>query len=85
MANAKSGEWTNLVLESSAHPPALPKERFRNWMAAERIFVSSRMDEQMNPTREAVRNYLHQMGASPLCGKKSPRAMIFRKALILTA
>jgi hypothetical protein len=66
MSNNQTGEWSNLVVESSAHPPALPEDRFRDWMAGRRLFVSSRMDTEMNLAREAVRDYLHRMGASPV-------------------
>ena len=66
MSNSQNGEWTDLILEGAAHPSALSEERFRNWMAGRLVFVSSRMDAEMTPTRKAVRDYLLRMGASPV-------------------
>jgi len=58
--------WNDLIIESSARPLPLPDDRFRAWMAGRNIFVSSRMDEELNPAREAARIYLHSMGANPM-------------------
>ena len=54
------------MVESAAHPAPLSDERFRDWMAGRRIFVSSTMDSEMTPYRTAVRDYLHKMGTSPV-------------------
>jgi hypothetical protein len=58
--------WSNLIIERAARPLPLPNDRFRQWIAGKGIFISSRRDDEMNPSREAVRNYLHSIGASPI-------------------
>src|SRR5207248_2661188 len=58
--------WNSLIVENAAHPAPLSEERFRDWMAGRNIFVSSTMDAEMTPFREAVRAYIHSMGATPI-------------------
>ncbi len=62
----KSDNWNDLIIESSARPLPLPEDRFRAWMSGRNVFISSRMDEELNPLREAVRAYLHGLGANPV-------------------
>ncbi|MGB7923076.1 MAG: DUF4062 domain-containing protein [Pyrinomonadaceae bacterium] len=66
MRNDGHGGWNDLIVESGAYPPPLSEDRYRGWMAGRRIFISSVMDNEMNPSREALRAYLHQMGAVPI-------------------
>lgn len=66
MSNAERGNWGDLIIESGAHPTPLSDERFRGWMAGRQVFVSSTMNEEMAPFREAVRAYLHGVGATPV-------------------
>lgn len=58
--------WGQLIMERRTAPPALDGERFRQWMAGRRIFVSSTMDAEMTPVRVAVATYLRGQGASPV-------------------
>ncbi len=53
--------WSNLIIEKAARPLPLADDRFRQWIAGKGIFISSRRDDEMNPSREAVRNYLHSI------------------------
>lgn len=64
MSRGEDSTWNNLIVENAAHPAPLSDERYRDWMTGRRIFVSSPIDPEMNPFREAVRAYLKSMGAS---------------------
>ncbi len=66
MSRGENPNWTDLLVESSAHPLPLSTERYRAWMAGRQIFVSSLMDQEMTPYRDAVRAHLHAMGATPV-------------------
>lgn len=66
MSRGENPNWTDLIIERSAHPAPLSDERYRAWMAGRPIFVSSLMDPEMAPFREAVRAHLHTMGATPV-------------------
>jgi Domain of unknown function (DUF4062) len=66
MSRTTDSAWNNLIVEDTAHPAPLSDERFRDWMTGRRVFVSSTMNTEMTPFREAVRAYLHRMGASPI-------------------
>jgi len=66
MSRGENPNWTDLIIESSAHPAPLSDERYRAWMSGRPVFVSSLMDSEMAPFREAVRAHLHSMGASPV-------------------
>lgn len=61
-----SSSWDEIIAESSARPIPLAEDRFRAWISRQGIFVSSLMDEEMTPYRNAVRTYLHGNGTSPL-------------------
>lgn len=58
--------WNNLLIETTARPQPLAEERFREWVAGKGIFISSRRDAEMNPVREAARQYLYAIGAHPI-------------------
>lgn len=58
--------WSELIIEQAARPLPLPEDRFRAWMNGQHIFVSSRMDDEMNPVRQAVRGWLQSWGAMPM-------------------
>jgi uncharacterized protein DUF4062 len=55
--------WNDLIIERGARALPLSDDRFRQWMAGRGIFVSSRMDQEMTPSRDAVRAYLNSKGA----------------------
>lgn len=57
--------WQDLIIESGATPPRIDDQRFREWMSRQRVFVSSVMDDEMRPAREAVRSWLHDWEAAP--------------------
>lgn len=57
--------WDNLIIETGATPPPLDDQRFREWMSRQRIFVSSVMDAEMGPAREALRDWIRRWGAAP--------------------
>lgn len=58
--------WNDLIIEKRTAPPALSDEQFRVWMADRPIFVSSVMDAEMNPAREAVRAWIRIWGGGPV-------------------
>lgn len=58
--------WNALIIEQAARPLPLPEDRFRAWMNRQHIFVSSTMDAEMTPMRQAVRSWLQSWGAIPL-------------------
>lgn len=51
----RSNSWDEIVTETSARALPLAEDKFRAWMSRQGIFVSSVMDEEMIPHREAVR------------------------------
>lgn len=59
-------QWTNLIIDRRAAPRRLTDEQFQEWMAGRPIFVSSVMDKEMNPARDAVRAWIHQWGGEPV-------------------
>lgn len=66
--------WSDLIIEAVATPPAVDDVRFREWMSRQRIFVSSVMDDEMRPAREAVRRWSAAWGAAPeMCEELAPR------------
>lgn len=66
MSRGENPTWKELLVESGAHPLPLSNERYRAWIADRKIFISSLMDQEMMPCREAVRAHLHAMGATPV-------------------
>ncbi|HEX8145577.1 MAG TPA: DUF4062 domain-containing protein [Pyrinomonadaceae bacterium] len=62
----RSNTWDQIVAETSARPLPLSEEHFRAWMGRQGIFVSSLMDPEMTPYRNAVRAYLRGAGATPI-------------------
>jgi hypothetical protein len=62
----RNNTWDEIVAETSARPLPLAEEQFRTWMGRQGIFVSSVMDEEMTPHRDAVRTYLRKTGAVPI-------------------
>lgn len=62
----KNSSWDEIMAETSARPLPLVEEQFRAWMSRQAVFVSSVMDEEMTPHRNAVRTYLRGMSARPL-------------------
>ena len=64
--NGNQHQWDNLILDAAAAPAALTNDRFRAWMGRQRVFVSSVMDAELTPYRDAVRAYLRREGAAPV-------------------
>lgn len=62
----RNSSWDEIIAESSARALPLAEDKFRSWMSRQGFFVSSVMDEEMIAHRDAVRAYLHGMGATPL-------------------
>ncbi|HYN50820.1 MAG TPA: DUF4062 domain-containing protein [Thermoleophilaceae bacterium] len=60
------GQWQDLILERSRSAPPLSDDAFRVWMRSRPIFVSSTMDDELNPLRESVRQALDAWGADPV-------------------
>src|SRR5882724_4752422 len=66
MSRGENPNWTELLIERSAHPIPISTERYRAWIAGRQIFVSSLMDREMTPYRDVVRAHLYTMGATPV-------------------
>lgn len=58
--------WTTLVIEDRAVPRPLKDEDFREWISGVRIFVSSVMDDEMNPARAVARETIIRLGGHPV-------------------
>ena len=58
--------WEQLSVERRATPPKLSDDVFQDWISGRPIFVGSRMDDQMRPSRAAVRARLASIGAEPV-------------------
>ncbi len=58
--------WANLIIESRATPRPIDDGTFREWMSHHPIFVSSVMDAEMQPARDAVRSWVLQWGGEPV-------------------
>jgi len=66
--------WTELIIEPGATPPLIDDQRFREWMSRQRIFVSSVMDDEMRPAREALRSWIRRWGgAAEMWEELAPR------------
>lgn len=61
-----AGEWQQLSVDRRSTPPGLTEEQFRSWMSGQRIFISSVMDEEMNPDRAALRTWVDSWGGVPI-------------------
>lgn len=62
----RDSTWDEIIAETSARPLPLTEEQFRAWMSRQGIFVSSVMDDEMIPYRNAVRAYLRRLNATPI-------------------
>lgn len=58
--------WEDLVIERQATPRRLSNEDFGAWMEDTPIFVSSVMDDEMNPARAVARETITRLGGNPL-------------------
>lgn len=58
-------DWRELIIENRATPRPIADDRFREWMAEQRVFVSSVMDKEMTPARQAARERIEQLGGHP--------------------
>lgn len=58
--------WEQLSVERRATPPKLSDDVFQDWISGRPIFVGSRMDDEMRPSRAAVRARLASIGAEPV-------------------
>lgn len=61
----RESDWVDLIIETGATPPPIDDQRFREWMSRQRIFVSSVMDDEMRPAREAVRAWVRGWDGTP--------------------
>jgi hypothetical protein len=59
-------QWDNLIIDSGAVPVQLDETQFREWTASHRFFVSSTMDAEMTPFRDAARRWLSSIGSPPI-------------------
>lgn len=59
-------QWSSLIVERGATPLPLDDMAFRQWMSGRRIFVSSVMNDELRPDREALRTWLTRWGATPV-------------------
>lgn len=64
--NNQDLHWNDLIVDVRPSPPALTDAQFRRWLEGREIFVSSRMDDEMEPFRQSVRSALQEWGASPV-------------------
>ena len=79
----KELHWDDLIIERRAGPAPMDDGRFRTWMSGRSVFVSSRMDEEMAGTREAVRTLLVRWGARPVMWEElTPRDQYPERAYI---
>jgi hypothetical protein len=62
----ENNSWDEIIAETSARPLPLAEEQFRAWVSRQGVFVSSVMDDEMIPHRNAARAYLRRMSATPL-------------------
>jgi len=75
--------WKDLLIEKSARPQPLSEKQFREWVTGKGIFISSRRDDEMNPARDAVRQYLYQIGAHPIMWEEiTPRDQAAEQAYL---
>lgn len=58
--------WTDLVVEDRLAPPRVSEDEFSDWLSNTRLFVSSTIDDEMLPFREAVRSWSYDHGAVPV-------------------
>jgi hypothetical protein len=66
--------WDDLIIELGATPVPVDDQRFREWMSRQRIFVSSGMDDEMRPARDALRNWIRSWGgAAEMWEELAPR------------
>lgn len=56
--------WDDLILEVRPKPSPLTDRQFRQWIDGREIFVSSRMDDEMETFRQATRSALDRWGAN---------------------
>lgn len=59
-------QWDNLIIDRRAVPKALSDQQFREWMTGRPIFISSVMDDEMNPARAALRGWIYEWGGEPV-------------------
>lgn len=60
---APYADWDTLIIERRIAPPLLMNDQFRTWMHGRPLFVSSVMDPEMSPARDAVRSWLKSLQA----------------------
>ncbi|MQA92111.1 MAG: DUF4062 domain-containing protein [Gemmatimonas sp.] len=75
--------WSDLIIEAAATPPPIDAQRFREWMSGQGVFVSSVMDDEMRPAREAVRSWVRAAGGTPVMWEElAPRDQHPRRAYL---
>lgn len=58
--------WGDLILEDRSAPPRVSEDDFNYWLSNTRVFISSTMDDEMSPIRDAVRRWSLERGAIPV-------------------
>lgn len=58
--------WTSLIVENRSTPRPIDDGVFHDWMSHRPIFVSSVMDAEMQPARDAVRGCILRWGGEPV-------------------
>jgi hypothetical protein len=58
--------WSDLVVEHRSSPRRIEPQLFRDWIAEQHIFISSVMDSEMAPARQAVRRCILDLGGNPV-------------------
>jgi hypothetical protein len=59
-------DWSNLVIERRSAPTPLADADFESWMEGRPIFISSVIDEETHPLREAARDAITRLGGVPV-------------------
>ena len=60
--NGDDSDWNQLVVDDAATATPLDEPQYRQWLRGQRVFVSSTMDGELTPYRDAVRGYLGAYG-----------------------
>ena len=60
--NGDDSDWNQLVVDDAATVTPLDEPQYRQWLRGQRVFVSSTMDGELTPYRDAVRGYLEAYG-----------------------
>jgi hypothetical protein len=62
----QESDWDNLLIDNAATAFPLEASRYQQWLTNHPVFISSTMDDQLNPFREAAKGYLTSHGGRPI-------------------